>query len=288
MAKICTICQKDFSKVLYITPKFDVIQCQKCGLVYVNDYLSHEKMNDMYEHYSSVFMHEIYLETQNAQISDFTQKVKSIERLAPRKGKLLDIGCGYGFFLEAARRRNWEVYGIEISKHAADYAQNKFSLNVLHGTIEDAQFSECFFDVITAWDLIEHLNDPMDFIQKVRRFVKQNGLIVIKTPNQDSLYTRIGNLIYKISSGKILFPILSQYGYSHLYRFSPTTIKSLLEQEGFCVFRITKENSNLKILTQQHKNYAEKPYMKMLLYLLSFFAEVLQMQNQIIVYAKKV
>ena len=287
MAKICTICRSDFSKVLYITPKFDVIRCRKCGLVYVNNSLTYDEMEDIYEHYSSVFMHEIYLKTQNAQISDFTQKVESIEKFAPRKGKLLDIGCGYGFFLEAARRGNWEVYGIDISKHAADYAQNKFSLNVSHGTIEDARFPECFFDVITMWDLIEHLNDPRDFIQKVRQYVKQNGLIVIKTPNQDSLYTHLGDLIYKISAAKILFPILSQYGYSHLYRFSPMTIKSLLEQEGFRVFKTIKENSNLKILTQQHKNYAEKLHMKTLLYLISFFAEVLQMQNQIIVYAKK-
>lgn len=154
--------------------------------------------------------------------------------IASSQRRLLDIGCSLGGFPNIARSKGWEVHGVEVSDFAARYARDEFKLDVFAGTLEEAKFPSANFDVVTMWDIIEHLNTPQDTIAEICRITKPGGLILIYTPNQDSLVNTLIYLTYKLSLGKIRF--LAQKIYvpvRHLCFFSPKSLTYLLQLHGY-------------------------------------------------------
>jgi len=105
--------------------------------------------------------------------------------LREKKGRLLDAGCGPGFVVKnISAFEGWEVYGCEISPAAVNYAKEKLGLeNVVSGNISDAGFEEESFDIITMWDVIEHIPDPGPFLSGLNRLLKKNGILFVHTPN---------------------------------------------------------------------------------------------------------
>jgi 2-polyprenyl-3-methyl-5-hydroxy-6-metoxy-1,4-benzoquinol methylase len=143
---------------------------------------------------------------------------------------LLDIGCAFGFFLEVARDNGWDCHGVEVCEYSSTYAKEKLGLNVRAGKLKDIRYPENFFDVIVLLDIIEHLKRPTDILGEVHRILKPDGLIVIITPNADSL-------IAKIMKAKW---VLYQRPLEHLYYFTPLTLTSMLNKIGFRVIRCKK------------------------------------------------
>lgn len=90
------------------------------------------------------------------------------------KGKLLDIGCGVGFYIACLKRYGWDVKGIDISEWATEFARKKLELNVFTGTVEGNQFNEKF-DIITMYHKLEHLPVPLRTLIKVSEILSDNG-----------------------------------------------------------------------------------------------------------------
>jgi len=154
--------------------------------------------------------------------------------IASSQRRLLDIGCSLGGFLNIARNKGWEVHGVEVSDFVARYARDELKLDVFTGTLEEAKFPPASFDVVTMWDIIEHLNPPSDTIAEICRITKPEGLILIYTPNQDSLINAWIYLTYKLSLGKIRFLAQKIYlPYIHLCYFSPKSLTYLLQLHGY-------------------------------------------------------
>jgi 2-polyprenyl-3-methyl-5-hydroxy-6-metoxy-1,4-benzoquinol methylase len=104
-----------------------------------------------------------------------------------RGGRLLDVGCATGSFLRGMQsKESWEPYGVEINAAAARVARERYGLNVHIGTLEQAIFSDGFFDVVTMWDVLEHLHDPSSSLREVYRILKPEGILIIRAPNADS------------------------------------------------------------------------------------------------------
>ncbi|MEP4533564.1 MAG: class I SAM-dependent methyltransferase [Cyclobacteriaceae bacterium] len=103
-----------------------------------------------------------------------------------KKNTILDIGCGSGFFLETALARGWEVYGTEYSSAAVSLCQNK-GMNVSLGALEEAFFKEENFDVITSFEVIEHINNPLHEMKLIERILRKGGLFYCTTPNFNSI-----------------------------------------------------------------------------------------------------
>ncbi len=120
---------------------------------------------------------------------NFLRILKFIEKLRPLKGRLLDVGCATGIFLELARDRGWEVKGVEPSSWAVSVARSK-KLDVVQGDFEQVEFTS-LFDVITMIDLIEHVANPMSLVEKAKKVLKPGGLLVVVTPDIDSFAARI-------------------------------------------------------------------------------------------------
>ena len=144
-----------------------------------------------------------------------------------RKGKLLDVGCGDGQFLAQMQHLGWEAMGIEPDREAAKVAQEHFNIPVMAGTLESAKFPDNFFDAVTLSHTIEHVSNPIWLLQECRRVLKQNGKLVVTTPNVASLgHQRFGKAWWGMDPPR------------HFYLFSLQTLADCAEESGFHIQRL--------------------------------------------------
>jgi len=115
-----------------------------------------------------------------------------LDRIGPPESaaKLLEVGCAEGHFLDAARRRGWDVCGIELSPIAAEVARSKFGLRVLEGHLDAQGLESSSCSVVVLLDVIEHLRDPARTVRTAARVLRPGGWIVIKTPDIGSAHAR--------------------------------------------------------------------------------------------------
>jgi SAM-dependent methyltransferase len=136
--------------------------------------------------------------------AEFLQKAILVKKYCP-KGRLLDVGCALGFFVEVAKDFGFDAYGIDFSDYAILQAKLRLGDKVSRVNLEkDAlHFEKGSFDVITMWDVLEHLKNPEVQIQRMSKLLKKNGFLFITTVNYNSLMARLmrntwrfKNLIY--------------------------------------------------------------------------------------------
>ena len=221
--RACPVCgDKDFKR-LFPKDGLEFVKCRGCGLVYINPQPADDEISALYseDYYKPWGLGTDSSVVSEMKITTFDDKLTMVERFI-KKGRILDIGCATGFFLEAAKRKGWDVSGVEISPYSAAIAQERFGKDrVFSGPLEAASYKDGFFDVVFMSDLVEHVKDLDLFLKEVFRIVKAGGIIAIVTPNIESLSYRIM---------RKLWPHLKM---EHLYYFSPSTMKRLLEREGF-------------------------------------------------------
>ncbi|MDD5617609.1 MAG: class I SAM-dependent methyltransferase [Candidatus Omnitrophica bacterium] len=225
----CSICGSSASKKYCDVKGFNIVSCCNCGLVYINPRYSGEELNKLYgENYFKQFSTQRkvdYMKDRQFRRNDFNTRLKGISRFK-KCGKVLDVGCAAGFFLEVARDNGWDSYGVELSDYAASFARDMLKLNVKSGELEGAKFDSNLFDVITLFDVIEHVRDPGRLLKEARRVLKNDGLLVITTPNIDSVCAKVF---------KDRFHLLDPL---HLVYFSPKTMTAMLSKEGFKVIKL--------------------------------------------------
>lgn len=233
----CNLCGSNSTKPLMQINGFKIVKCKNCSLVYVNPRLKPVSLHKVYNknYYrnpafngakSSLCGYMEYLQEKDFIVATFKKRLEQIENYF-RNGRLLDVGCAYGFFLELAKKNGWQVQGLEISEAAYRYAKNSLKLPVLNKTLEDAKFKNESFDAVTLFDVIEHLPNPKATIKEARRILKPNGLIVITTPNIGSAAAKIlGRNWEEVKRVR-----------EHIYFFSKPTLKRLLELNNFKVLR---------------------------------------------------
>jgi 2-polyprenyl-3-methyl-5-hydroxy-6-metoxy-1,4-benzoquinol methylase len=144
------------------------------------------------------------------------------EYVSLQKVTLLDVGCNTGIFMNFINKDVRNIYGIEPSIEAALYAQNQ-GLDVQNGIIANCTYPEGIFDVITMWDVIEHLSNPLEDLKKICSWLNPNGhgTIFISTHDINSLFARM--------LGK-QYPMLM---YQHFFHYSPLSLTKMLEKSGF-------------------------------------------------------
>lgn len=138
-----------------------------------------------------------------------------------KKGRLLDVGCGIGIFLEKMRSLGWEVIGVETDEKAVEVARKRFGLNTHQGTLEQMNFPDESMDAIVVHHVIEHVGDPIRTLKECYRILKPLGRLVITTPNMEGL----GQRFFKKAYVHLDPP-------RHLYLFSPHTLQVCAEKAG--------------------------------------------------------
>ena len=195
-----------------------IVKCEKCGLIYVNP--QEENIEKLYEKTED----ENYEKSKESRAITFKRDIEYIEKFEKR-GKILDMGCSSGIFLEVAKNNGWDIYGTELSEWGYKKAK-KITPNIFNKKLGDCNIKNDFFDVVTMWDLIEHLTNPNEELERVYKILKKNGLLVLSTPN-------IGSCFSKIMGIKWLNIIRM-----HIFYFDKKTIKKILEKNGFKVIKI--------------------------------------------------
>lgn len=167
-------------------------------------------------------------------------KVQLVQRYL-KSGRLLDIGCGLGYFLAAARLQGFSVYGLEGSAWARQYVEKEFGITVWPPPLETADVDAHTLDVCTMWHVIEHLPDPLAVLRKIRTLLRESGLLVMETRNYRGFDAR------KLGAewGGWSLPY-------HLWHFDPMSFRLLVVEAGFRVVRLKVHYSNLvkKILNK--------------------------------------
>ncbi|MCU0241497.1 MAG: class I SAM-dependent methyltransferase [Vicinamibacteria bacterium] len=227
--------ETDIADFVASTDRFDrygrIVRCRACGLVYTNPRPTQEQL---LRSYTRVVDHE-YSEENASRSINAHMCLHTLRRFV-RAGRLLDVGCATGFFLNAARM-DFEVAGLEPSEWAADYARTQLRLDVHTGEIEQSDMAPGSFDVVTLIDVIEHFTDPMAVLQKIAGVLRRDGLLYLVTPNILSLSARL-------LRGKWwgLRP-------AHLYYFSPGTLCAMLQA---CGLRVVHRASYGRVFTYQY------------------------------------
>lgn len=172
--------------------EYTLIRCGRCGLIYLN--LSPREIGSLYTESYDQFtpaLSDVPLIDRLARRYGLRKRVNAILRYK-HTGRLLDVGCATGDFLSEMRLvPGWTVYGVELNAGAAKYARERVGLDVFHGSLSDVTASIGGYDVITLWNVLEHLPDPIQSLRQIRGLLNDNGLLVIQTPNQDSLDARL-------------------------------------------------------------------------------------------------
>ena len=223
----CNSCGKDEPYMITTQNDYKVVKCMNCGLVYVNHRPDQKTLNLLYNDYHKRGEKD-ELAWSRLMWMNFEKVSSFLNRKFPEKGKILDIGCGYGHFIELMRDYGWSVQGIEPSSKTIDCAKKK-GLNVIETTIDDASFSDSLFDAVTMFYVLEHLSDPFSALKKIFRMLKPDGVLVIRVPHTTPIVKLLS--IFKIKNNLYDPPF-------HLYDFSPKTIRQMLKGTEFCSIKV--------------------------------------------------
>jgi SAM-dependent methyltransferase len=159
--------------------------------------------------------------------------LKLIEKKLGHRGSLLDLGCGRGELMWAAREAGWKAEGVDPSPAHLEWARINLGIEGLLGTIEDARFPSAHFDAITMGGVIEHLYDPYATLREVWRVLKPGGVFYFDAPNEDGLYTRIGNIYLRAQGRDWVVNLAPTFAPYHVQGFNRQSVQRLLRRVGF-------------------------------------------------------
>lgn len=223
----CSLCGSDNIKLLYKKGDFNILKCNSCRFIFNDRWniLSDEIRFDSEKSLNVDKVKTRFNEEKVLYYERFRKELLGISRFK-KIGKILDIGCGYGYFLELAKKEGWETRGIDCDKSAVEFCKEFLSLEVTCGKLDEKQYPEKHFDVVTLFHALEHIPDFQQTISKVKKIIKPHGLIVIDVPNVNDL-RRV-----------LLRQDWAMFKEEHLWYFSVPTIRLLLERYGFRILEI--------------------------------------------------
>jgi len=315
----CNICGgRQIEKLFSIEGKryapgtlFDMVCCKECNLVFLNlipgkDFFTTYYPDDYKPHNPDSMkpsglrkrmmrsVRQFAFSSEDEHGAGFIRRVisrlynKTAYRSLPpslRNGNLLDIGCGVGPYLLTTRDMDWQVYGVEVNETAARYARRR-GLQVTQGNFEAIEFPENCFDVITLWHVFEHFPFPVRVLSKIKKMLKEDGLLLLGIPNFNSMDRKL----FRSSWNGYEVPL-------HLNHFTPHTIRLALEQTGFSCRRITHTirpsdmASSIENLIQDKFHLKRNRFLRQFLVILalplSLVISIMRRSSIIVVHAKK-
>jgi len=231
----CQVCGSSQRSLKFRDGPYEVYTCGDCTFVYVTPRLTGQALLDVYN--------ETYWKSDNPKergyadyakesalyLKTYKKRMKLVSRWLPKNGRILDVGCAAGYFLRVAQQHGHDVHGVELSEAIAREAidalgKDRVYNGLLDDAIADRGWQEQSFDLVTIWDVIEHVPEPQGLLASIKRLIKPGGKLLLETQNVDSkLANRLGKRWHHYKHDE------------HLYHFNPDTIGRLLKDCGFTV-----------------------------------------------------
>jgi SAM-dependent methyltransferase len=217
MTTPCLLCEATERVLVTRKGEYEYYRCLSCGLVRVDPFPTREQLDRYYRQVYNQYRYSFDVPLSNP--SRKKLRYLKVLEMFRRRGRLLDVGCAYGHFLENARLNGWRVEGVEPLNDARILAQSRFRLTV-HEKIDLAPTG--VFDAVTMWHVIEHLPAPQEALRAIHTRLVSGGMLALATPNIESLSAYITGA----SWGWLSPP-------DHVILYSRRTLARLLEQSGF-------------------------------------------------------
>ena len=222
--RVCPACESESSVAFLKAPdrfhgrnvSYDLRRCQSCSLVWVSDPPSPDELGS---HYGPDY-HKAITTASETSPKRWESHKKSIARFKGG-GSVLDIGCSSGSFLNSIKNSNWKLHGIEMSPDEAERARERTGAQVFVGDILNADFPENSFDLVTSFDVLEHVYNPKDCMKKIAYWLKPGGVFYVFIPNIEAWEARF----------------FSSYWFGlelprHLCHFGPESLRKLTSRAG--------------------------------------------------------
>jgi len=225
----CVVCGQVQPTALGPPELAHLARCRACGMVSVRDLPTEETLSLVYS--------ESYFRSAESQLVGYDnyeadhlnirrtseRRLRLIGRHSRPPGRLLDVGCALGFFLQQAQRQGWGVAGVDVSSYAVEYVKKHIGCEVYCGELDTTYYPEGTFDVVTMWDVIEHMRDPFVQLSHCHHVLRAGGILALSTPDISSLVARMTGprwMGFKLAD-------------EHLHYFSRSTLRQLLGRAGF-------------------------------------------------------
>jgi SAM-dependent methyltransferase len=222
-SELCPVCENTGAKLWLRGPdrlhgrrkEYTLVRCPSCSLVWLSN---PPRASEMHLHYTEAYHRLISAGGDSIVRWRFRKKAISLYK---QSGTLLDLGCSSGSFLEFMRSESWRLYGIEMSEEAAKTANAKSGAEVFVGNILDAPFPREYFDVITCFDVLEHLYEPRKVMARIGEWLRPGGIFYVLVPNVDCAEGRVfGSYWHGLELPR------------HLFHYSPASLEFLAESVG--------------------------------------------------------
>lgn len=210
----CLVCNSTYIKPLEAFKATHMVKCSACGFVFAQKIPTEQELIDYYDGYGrNDYLSPITIKRYH-ELLDEMEKYRKTNRI-------LDVGCGIGYFLEVAKERGWEVYGTEYTDRAIEICAGK-GIIMQQGKLDPSKFEAESFDIITSFEVLEHINNPIEEINNFYQLLRKGGLVYLTTPNFNSL------LRYRLKEryDVITYP-------EHLSYYTPRTLNTLFKRSGF-------------------------------------------------------
>jgi SAM-dependent methyltransferase len=225
---ICPICKGSSFSSWVVTGPYTIKTCTGCGLGMTWPFPS---TGDLQAANEAAYPLGQRIRTYRSRRAYFEKRyrryISNIKRYQER-GQLLDVGCNIGLFLNVARQEGFTVTGVEVNRSCADYGKKEFDLEIYSDLLQNVSFNNGSFDIITLFDVLEHVSDIHALLMTVNKLLKTGGLLVVQSPNIRSVMAQLTG-----SKWSWLSPP------DHLYHFSVESLTMLLRLHGFEPGQIT-------------------------------------------------
>jgi 2-polyprenyl-3-methyl-5-hydroxy-6-metoxy-1,4-benzoquinol methylase len=211
-------------------------RCLYCDLIFTPEKAGNNSRNVVLSHYQNFDPHERVAASKQSFFSSSLSYLSS--QVKTKNRSILDIGCGFGYFLESASTKGWKTYGVEIADDAVQSARKRVrGADIFHGSLKDTYYSDESFDAITLWDVLVMVDSPFEELRICHRILKQRGIIGI----------RVRNVFFQKLIYRVYFPfrnvaswlkIKKPYVF-HRYNFGAKSLRLLLHRTGFRPILIT-------------------------------------------------
>jgi 2-polyprenyl-3-methyl-5-hydroxy-6-metoxy-1,4-benzoquinol methylase len=222
----CLLCSGTEHRTVFTELDVDILRCANCGHVF-SSFRADPHYADFWGSDVPAGAHYYWSKARARMHGAFFQRF-----ITGRSGRLLDMGSGLGFFVKAmAAHPSWEAHGCEISPAAVKYAREQLGLkNVVCTRLQDAELPAGSFDIVTMWDVIDHILHPDPLLSRCHSLLKQDGVLFIRTPNVpvQLLRARVAQAL-----GAIRADAKYLQASDHAHYYSAPSIRRLLERNGF-------------------------------------------------------
>ncbi len=227
----CTLCRGERHRHIFTLKGYDLVRCISCDLVFVRNPPETSNLSDLYNGALDDGYHDDAREEGSVaanRLADVARQHLGFVQTVIRSGQILDIGCATGDFVAVARAAGFDASGLDVSEKSVRYAQDLRGLPISQGRVQDCRAPAGSLDAVTAFDVLEHVPDPMEDLRRYHGLLKPGGWLFISTPNVDGLFPRLS-----LSLAKRLNYWPHAEPPHHLFQFSEATLRRMLTVSGF-------------------------------------------------------